>query len=81
MRLRSRVLVVVTLAALAFFARAEAQMKVDELSLMTTPVVLLDGTKQVSLGTGFFFATTDATGKPQIPFLVTNYHVLTVRVI
>ena len=50
---------------------------VDEFSLMTTPVLLLKGGTQVSQGTGFFFATTDANGKPMVPFLVTNYHVLT----
>lgn len=56
---------------------AQARMNIDELSLMTTPVLLFDGTKQISLGTGFFFASSDTNGKLQIPFLVTNYHVLT----
>lgn len=56
---------------------AEAGMNIDELSLMTTPILLFDGSKQISLGTGFFFASSDADGKLKIPFLVTNYHVLT----
>lgn len=50
---------------------------VDDFSLMTTPVLLLKDGKPVSQGTGFFFATSDASSKPRVPFLVTNYHVLT----
>ena len=69
--------VAVILAVALVVTQVEAQMKPDELSLMTTPVLLFDGSSQVSLGTGFFFASTDTSGKLQVPFLVTNYHVLT----
>ncbi len=48
-------------------------------SLMTTPVVLVNGTRAVSQGTGFFFASTTIDGKPDTVFLVTNYHVVTGR--
>jgi hypothetical protein len=48
-------------------------------SLMTTPVVLMNGGRAVSQGTGFFFASTTLDGKPDTVFLVTNYHVLTGR--
>lgn len=58
-------------------APAAAQTPVDAPSLMTTPVLLMNGTRQVSQGTGFFFASTDARGEPATVFLVTNYHVVT----
>jgi hypothetical protein len=48
-------------------------------SLMTTPVVLMSGTRAVSQGTGFFFASTTIDGKPDTVFLVTNYHVVAGR--
>jgi len=48
-------------------------------SLMTTPVLLMNGTRAVSQGTGFFFASTTLDGKPDTVFLVTNYHVVTGR--
>ncbi len=48
-------------------------------SLMTTPVLLLNGTKAISQGTGFFFASTTIEGQPDTVFLVTNYHVVTGR--
>lgn len=48
-------------------------------SLMTTPVLLMSGTRAVSQGTGFFFASTTLDGKPDTVFLVTNYHVVTGR--
>jgi len=48
-------------------------------SLMTTPVVLMNGARPVSQGTGFFFASTTPDGKPDTVFLVTNYHVVTGR--
>jgi hypothetical protein len=48
-------------------------------SLMTTPIVLMSGTRAVSQGTGFFFASTTIDGKPDTVFLVTNYHVVTGR--
>ena len=46
---------------------------------MTTPVLLVNGTRTVSQGTGFFFASTTIDGKPDTVFLVTNYHVVTGR--
>ncbi|MDI6894824.1 MAG: serine protease [Bacillota bacterium] len=44
----------------------------DVISLLTTPVVLLNGDEPVSLGTGFYWAV-----ESKLLFLVTNYHVLT----
>ncbi|NQW03955.1 MAG: trypsin-like peptidase domain-containing protein [Acidobacteria bacterium] len=46
-------------------------------SLMTTPVYLFDGSRQVSQGTGFFFGIQNASGVIVTVFLVTNYHVVT----
>lgn len=77
LRLRVSAMVVALVTVLVIATDSTGQVKVDELSLMTTPVLLLDGAKQVSLGTGFFFAKTDDAGKPTVAFLVTNYHVLT----
>src|SRR6516164_1821686 len=48
-------------------------------SLMTTPIVLMNGGRSISQGTGFFFASTSVDGKPETVFLVTNYHVVTGR--
>lgn len=50
-------------------------MQVEHLSLITTPVLLLEGDKVVSQGTGFYFALSQGTGS--VLFLVTNHHVLT----
>ena len=50
---------------------------VDPASLMTSPVVLMNGAREVSQGTGFFFASTLPDGTPDTVFLVTNYHVVT----
>src|SRR6185503_18523606 len=56
---------------------AYGQVTVEAASLMTTPVYLLDGTKQVSQGTGFFFGIKNPAGVIDTEFLVTNYHVVT----
>lgn len=53
------------------------QDKVDEQSLMTTPVILRNGARDISQGTGFFFASMTPDGRPDTMFLVTNYHVVT----
>ncbi|HYN07215.1 MAG TPA: serine protease [Vicinamibacterales bacterium] len=53
------------------------QIEIDPASLMTTPIVLMSGSRHVSQGTGFFFASTTADGKADTVFLVTNYHVVT----
>lgn len=53
------------------------QVELDPASLMTTPIVLMNGSQRVSQGTGFFFASTTADGKADTVFLVTNYHVVT----
>ncbi len=53
------------------------QVELDPASLMTTPIVLMDGNRRVSQGTGFFFASTTPDGKADTVFLVTNYHVVT----
>jgi hypothetical protein len=58
-------------------APAYGQVTVEAASLMTTPVYLLDGTKQVSQGTGFFFGNKNPAGIIDTVFLVTNYHVVT----
>jgi len=47
-------------------------------SLMTTPVLLFNGSREVSQGTGFFFANLNSQGD-DAAFLVTNYHVVTGR--
>jgi Trypsin-like peptidase domain len=54
-----------------------SQAQVDPPSLMTTPVLLMNGQQQVSLGTGFFFGSTTPDGAVDTVFLVTNYHVVT----
>ncbi|HEY7475105.1 MAG TPA: serine protease [Vicinamibacterales bacterium] len=53
------------------------QVELDPASLMTTPIVLRNGSRNVSQGTGFFFASTTPDGKVDTVFLVTNYHVVT----
>lgn len=54
------------------------QASVEYMSLMTTPVLLINGTRQVSQGTGFLYATTKPNGKDvDMVFLATNYHVVT----
>ena len=50
-------------------------MKVDHLSLSTTPVHLFKGNDLVSQGTGFYYV--GQFDKDHVLFLVTNYHVLT----
>src|SRR5689334_5671027 len=57
--------------------QANAQITVDAASLMTTPVYLLDGSRQVSQGTGFFYGNKNSLGIIDTVFLVTNYHVVT----
>jgi hypothetical protein len=66
-------------AALAMSPLAGQQAGVDPQSLMTTPVILLNGARQVSQGTGFFFANMkpDKPKEAETVFLVTNYHVVT----
>lgn len=56
---------------------ARAQASVEFASLMTTPVYLINGSKQVSQGTGFFFGIKNPAGVIDTVFLVTNYHVVT----
>ncbi len=71
----------VTLLCLAlaagYTAPAFGQVSVEAASLMTTPVYLLDGARQVSQGTGFFFGIKNPAGVIDTVFLVTNYHVVT----
>lgn len=52
------------------------QTVVDYQSLMTTPVWLHNGARQVSQGTGFFYANMRGDVADAV-FLVTNYHVVT----
>jgi hypothetical protein len=68
-----------SLAAIGLFggAPANAQTTVEAASLMTTPVYLLDGSRQVSQGTGFFYGNRNSLGIIDTVFLVTNYHVVT----
>ena len=56
---------------------ASAQMKVEHISMITTPVLLLKGDSVASQGTGFYYALQDTAKNATIIFLVTNYHVLT----
>lgn len=53
-------------------------MKVEHFSLITTPVILLNGEQKVSQGTGFYFAK-KVQEEPEmlVLFLITNHHVLT----
>jgi hypothetical protein len=74
--MRQRSLAMATACLLAAWPAA-AQTDVDPASLMTTPVLLFDGPRQLSQGTGFFFASTSSDGVPETVFLVTNYHVVT----
>lgn len=50
---------------------------VEHLSMLTTPIYLLNGDSVVSQGTGFFVAKNDTAKKQTYLYLVTNYHVLT----
>ncbi len=53
-------------------------MTLEPMSLMTTPALLVAGTRQISQGTGFLYATTKPGGTGiDMVFLVTNYHVVT----
>lgn len=65
--------------ALALVTATEArQATLEPMSLMTTPALLINGTRQVSQGTGFLYATTKPNGTDiDMVFLVTNYHVVT----
>lgn len=66
--------------ALLLSAPASArQTLVDLQSLMTTPVWLFDRGRQISQGTGFFYANMRPDGAAEAIFLVTNYHVVTGR--
>jgi hypothetical protein len=52
--------------------------ELEPMSLMTTPVLLVSGARQVSQGTGFLYATTKPNGTDiDMVFLATNYHVVT----
>jgi hypothetical protein len=53
------------------------QTKVEHISMITTPVLLLKGDTAVSQGTGFYYALQDTIKHESVMFLVTNYHVLT----
>jgi hypothetical protein len=66
------------LAAMLTVTTAARQATVEFMSLMTTPVLLINGVRQISQGTGFLYATTKPSGKDvDTLFLVTNYHVVT----
>ena len=54
-----------------------AQMNVEHISMITTPILLCKGDSVVSQGTGFYYALHDTAKNQTIIFLVTNYHVLT----
>jgi hypothetical protein len=73
------VVLVLGLFLLAAAPAATRQATVDPQSLMTTPVYLYNGSREISQGTGFFFANMKADGsdKAETVFLVTNYHVVT----
>lgn len=67
--------ILVTLAASS--AQAQSQPTVEHVSLMTTPVYLFQGNRQISQGTGFFYGVANASNVIDTVFLVTNYHVVT----
>ena len=59
-------------------ATVARQAELEPMSLMTTPVLLVSGARQVSQGTGFLYATTKPNGTDiDMVFLATNYHVVT----
>lgn len=72
-----RTQVLLALVCLIPVTSAVAQVTVEAPSLMTTPVYLIQGTRQVSQGTGFFYGVANASGVIDTVFLVTNYHVVT----
>jgi hypothetical protein len=67
--------VIITLGVHAELASAPPE--VDHLSLMTTPVFLLNGGDFQSQATGFFYGRLGPGGGIDAVFLVTNYHVVT----
>lgn len=66
----------VLIAAALGAGTLSAQTPVEHMSLMTTPVLLANGSRTVSQGTGFLYATTKGAEIDMV-FLVTNYHVVT----
>ncbi|MCC7185324.1 MAG: trypsin-like peptidase domain-containing protein [Acidobacteria bacterium] len=58
-------------------AHAQPPLTVEPVSLMTTPVYLFQGNRQISQGTGFFYGVANAANVIDTVFLVTNYHVVT----
>ncbi len=68
---------VITASLAAGASPAAQQATLEPMSLMTTPALLINGTRQVSQGTGFLYATTKADGNIDMVFLATNYHVVT----
>jgi hypothetical protein len=58
-------------------AQSPSQPTVEHASLMTTPVYLFQGNRQISQGTGFFYGVANASNVIDTVFLVTNYHVVT----
>ena len=76
--MRSALTLLAALALAATTPLAARQGRLDAMSLMTTPTLLINGTRQVSQGTGFLYATTKPNGTDiDMVFLVTNYHVVT----
>lgn len=71
------VFVVLTTPAPPAKAQSQPQATVEPASLMTTPVYLFQGNRQISQGTGFFFGIPNASNVIDTVFLVTNYHVVT----
>jgi len=65
------------LAVAVVVPTAHAQPAVETVSLMTTPVYLFQGNRQISQGTGFFYGVPNASNVIDTVFLVTNYHVVT----
>lgn len=51
-------------------------MEVERLSLITTPIHLLENGVQISQGTGFYYIHPWGENNKRVVFLVTNYHVL-----
>lgn len=69
---------IAVVALLLTSATAARQAELEPMSLMTTPVLLVSGARQVSQGTGFLYATTKPNGTDiDMVFLATNYHVVT----
>ncbi len=62
---------VIFLILIPLIMTGQNKQEIEHLSLLTTPIILKKGAKELSQGTGFFFV------KDNVLYLVSNYHVIT----